>query len=91
MYSDSFMPSYVNSMLYGMDFDFLTLNSLMIILVERSTYFSGTAENKIVNGLAAGAMIAYMVDLTLIWVRSRYGRRNIARHTLVNDEKFLIT
>ena len=69
MYQDSFMPSYVNSMLYGMDFDFLTLNSLVIILIERSTYFTGSAENKIVNGLAVGAMIAYTVDMCLVWLR----------------------
>lgn len=76
-------------MLYGLDFDFLMLNTLMIIVLERSTYLA--YETRIQNGLAVGVLVAYTLDLMIIWVRKFYGKRNIARHTLVNDEKFLIS
>lgn len=42
LYSDnSIVPSYTSSMLYGLDFDFLMLNTLMIVALERVTYKAG--------------------------------------------------
>jgi len=35
---DSMFPNYINSMLFGLEFDFLTLNALVIIAMDRAKY-----------------------------------------------------
>ena len=37
-YSDSLYPSFINGMLYGLEFDFLILNCLIIIAMDRAKY-----------------------------------------------------
>ena len=36
-----------------------------------------------------GVLVAYLLDNCLIWMRGHLGRRNLSKHTLV-DEAFLI-
>lgn len=93
LYTDSFIPSFSNSLLYGLEMDFLMLNCLVIAAMDRAKYLlnpDGTRNNDIVSGLALGILIAYLLDSFLIGLRSYYGKRNIARHVLVSDDKFMI-
>ena len=53
--------------------------------MERLSY----GENVIRDGLVFGVLFAYIVDSLLTAIKSRYGRRNIAEHTL-SDERFLV-
>jgi len=65
LYPDKFLPSFSNAFLYGLDFDFMMLEVLIIALMDRANY----AENDIESGLALGVLIAYLLDYYLIWLR----------------------
>lgn len=65
LYPDKFLPSFANAFLYGLDFDFMMLEVLIIALMDRANY----AENQIESGLALGVLVAYIVDSFLIWLR----------------------
>lgn len=69
----------------GMDFDFLMLNVCVLCFVENLARFYPLLRSRIMMGV----LVAYLVDKSLISVRSYMGRRNLAKHTLV-DEAFLI-
>jgi hypothetical protein len=85
MFQDSWLPSFSKTLLYGLDFDFMMLEVLVIALMDKAN----NGVNNIKSGLALGVLIAYVVEYSLIWLREYKGRRNIAQHTL-SDEKFLI-
>lgn len=85
MFEDSFFPSFSNIFLYGLDFDFMMLEVLVISCMDVTNYL----DNKIQSGLAFGVLIAYMIDYILIHLRIYKGRKNLALHTL-SDERFLI-
>lgn len=85
LYPDKFLPSFANTFLYGLDFDFMMLEVLIIALMDRANYL----DNQIESGLALGVLIAYIVDNFLIWLRLHKGRRELAVHTLC-DERFLV-
>jgi hypothetical protein len=85
LYPDTFLPSFANAFLYGLDFDFMMLEVLIIACMDRANY----AENDIESGLALGVLLAYIVDSFLIWLRKYQGRRELAVHTLC-DERFLV-
>lgn len=71
--------------LMGLDWDFLTLDVLII------TFIDITAQNDagLRSTLMLGILIAYIVDTALIWLRTYLGKRNLSQHTLA-DERFLI-
>ena len=85
MYSDPGLPSYSKILLYGLDFDFLMFECLVIACMDRCNYLP----NAIQSGMAFGVLIAFIFDVMLIWIRVRTGRRNLATHTL-SDERFMI-
>ena len=87
MYIDTFWPSYANSMLFGLEFDFLMLEALIIGAMDRARFL----ENDVKSGLVLGVLIAWMVSSGLAQLRVTAGRRNIARHTLVDDGRFLFS
>lgn len=78
-------PGFVNAFLYGLEFDFLMLEVLIVASMDRCNYL----ENDIKSGLAFGVLIAYIADYFLVSLRNYFGRKNLAQHTLC-DERFLI-
>lgn len=85
MYSDPGLPSYSKILLYGLDFDFMILECLVIACMDRCNYLP----NGIQSGMAFGVLMAFLFDSILIGIRGYVGRRNLARHTL-SDERFMI-
>jgi len=69
----------------GMDFDYMMLDVLILTAVEAAIKNSTTIASKIMLGV----LIAYLVDSFLFWLRRYLGKRNLSRHTLV-DDAFLI-
>jgi len=85
MFKDKFLPSFSKTLLYGLEFDFMMMEVLIIALMDRCNYLP----NDIQSGLAFGVLMAYLFDYILIWLRKYRGRKNLAMHTL-SDEKFLV-
>jgi hypothetical protein len=69
----------------GMDFDYMMLDVLILTAVE-AAFKSSTA---IASRIMLGVLIAFVVDSFLFWLRRYLGKRNLSRHTLV-DDAFLI-
>ena len=90
MYEDKVNPTFSDSLLYGLDWDFMMIEVLVIACMDRcqSNYIDGN--NAIMGGIAFGVLIAFLFDNILIIMRSRMGKKNIALHTL-SSEKFLIS
>ena len=86
MFRDKMQPSYSQSLLQGLEFDFVMFECLVIACMDRAKYLP----NNIKSGLALGVLIAYIMDYALIWLRSYRGRKNLAMHTL-SDERFMIS
>jgi len=84
MFKDKWM-NFSSYLLAGLDFDFLMLNALVITFVDLVAQKDGNLESRLMLGI----LIAYIVDSCLIFLRTHYGRRNLAKHTLA-DERFLI-
>lgn len=84
MFKDKWM-NFSNFLLCGLDFDFLMLDVLVVSLIDILAVSSATLRSRLILGI----LIAYMLDNFLIFLRSHYGRRNLAKHTLA-DERFLI-
>jgi hypothetical protein len=63
MFEDGMFPSFSNSLLYGLDWDFLMLEVLVIACMDaaQNKYFDLPA-NKIVNGISFGVLIAFICD-----------------------------
>lgn len=59
MYIDSYWPSFANSFLYGLEFDFLMLEALIIASMDRAMTLKN---NQLKSGIALGAMLAYIVS-----------------------------
>lgn len=84
MFKDKWM-NFSNFLLCGLDFDFLMLDVLVVTFID----LVGQANLELRSRLILGILIAYILDTFLIFLRSHYGRRNLARHTLA-DERFLV-
>lgn len=75
MFADSWMPSFAQSFLFGMDFDFMMLEVLVIACFDMSFVAADDPEAganavaKPVNGLVVGVLVAYVVDYILIGIR----------------------
>jgi Meckelin (Transmembrane protein 67) len=77
--------NFSNYFLCGLDFDFLMLDALVVTFID----IVAGADASVRARLMLGVLIAYILDSILIFLRSYFGRRNLARHTLA-DERFLI-
>lgn len=86
MYFDSFLPSFTNAFLYGLEFDFCIMQVLVIASMDR---LCGLEPNNVRSRLVLGVLIAHTVDGLLTLIRTVWGARNLAVHTLI-DERFLI-
>jgi hypothetical protein len=56
--------------------------------MDRASFVPG---NGIRSGFVLGVLIAYIIDYMFVYMRSYKGNRNIALHTLIDDQKFLIS
>lgn len=56
--------------------------------MDRASFVPG---NSIKSGFVLGVLIAYIIDYMFVYMRSYKGNRNIALHTLIDDQKFLIS
>ena len=83
MYKDRHC-AFSSTFLSGMDFDFLMMDALTITFIYRVSDGAGLASRVIF-----GILIAYILNTIFTWIRSYYGKRNLCKHTLV-DEGFLI-
>ena len=86
MYFDSFIPSFTNAFLYGLEFDFFIMQVLIIASMDR---LSNLEDNNVINRIVLGVLIADLIDGFLVFIRQVFGARNLAVHTLI-DERFLI-
>lgn len=86
MYFDSFIPSFTNALLYGLEFDFFIMQVLVIASMDR---LSSLEDNDVMNRIVLGVLIAHLIDGFLVLIRQVFGGRNLAIHTLI-DERFLI-
>lgn len=77
--------AFSNTMLMGMDFDFLMLDVVIITFMERETHRHPDVTSREILAV----MIAFVLDHLLFWMRRYFGRRNLSKHTLA-DEAFLI-
>lgn len=84
MFKDKWM-NFSSYLLSGLDFDFLMLHVLVITLIDFTAFRDANLESR----LMLGVLVAYIIDSCLVFLRSYYGRRNLAKHTLA-DERFLI-
>ena len=95
LFADTWMPTFAKSFLYGMDFDFMMLEVLVIACMDTTlvAVFDPAAgpntPTKPMNGLVIGVLVAYLLDYVLIGIRLYKGRKNLATHTL-SDERFLV-
>ena len=80
MFKDPYF-SYGKNFLLGMDFDFLMLEVCVLSLMNQAFRNADGLDVK----LLMGVLIAYLVDCGLIWLRGTQGRRNFARHTLIDE------
>jgi hypothetical protein len=77
----SFFPSFIRTLLVGVEWDLVMLECLVIAAMDRATYL----KNNIVSGLVLGVLIAYLIDNSFIMIRNYRGRGQIALRTLVNE------
>ena len=96
MYKDAWLPTFSKSFLYGLDFDFMMLEVIVICCMDLAHIAIPNLEagpnsvSKPINGMAFGVLIAYLFDYVLISIRLYKGRKNLATHTL-SDERFLVS
>ena len=76
--------SFGNFFLMGMDWDFVMLDSCIMSFIIQVTVYDIELNIRLLLGI----IIAYILDQGLFMIREFKGRRNLARHTLV-DDKFL--
>ena len=82
MYPDKFVPTYQKTFLFGLDFDFMIYECLVIACMDRCNYLP----NGIQSGLAFGVLMAFIFDYMLINLRVYYGRRNLlCTHSVMRD------
>ena len=84
MYKDKY-ASFSKTFLCGMDFDFMMLDVCTLSFIELAANHDVNLQSRILMGV----LMAYLLDSILIWLRGYMGRRNLSKHTLV-DEAFLI-
>lgn len=83
--NQEFYPSFGNTLLMGLEFEFLVLDSLIIAFCNR-TVMTGS---NVVSPAILGVLVAYMMNQILFFLKEFYGRKNVSAHCLA-DERFLI-
>ena len=83
LYKDKWY-SFSSFFLMGMDWDFVMLDACVTSFVIQVSLYDTELKIK----LLLGVLVAYILDQGLFFIRNWKGRRNISRHTLV-DDKFL--
>lgn len=89
MFEDTYFPSFANIFLFGLDFDFLMMEVLVIAAMEKVSRVD-TFDRNIFSPVTLGVLVAYLIDSFMIWLRKWQGSKNLSRNT-VTDEKFLIS
>ena len=84
MYKDDY-SSFGKTFLMGMDFDFMMLDVCTLTFIELVAIPDAT----IVSRICLGILVAFILDSFFIWLRGHTGRRNLSKHTLI-DEAFFI-
>lgn len=84
MYKDKW-SSWGKTLLLELDFDFMMLDVCTISFIE----FMARDNTDLANRTLLGVLVAYILDYLLIWIRAYFGKKNLSRHTLV-DESFLV-
>ena len=90
MYKDKY-ASFSKTFLCGIDFDFMMLDVCCLSAIElvwKDDYL-GYMYLPVQSRILVGVLVAYILDSFLFWMRGYMGRRNLSKHTLV-DEAFLI-
>ena len=77
--------SFSSLFLQGMDFDFLMLYVCILSFAEPVARKDQDVQSKLVLGV----LITYIMDCILVYMRQYFGKRNIAKQTLT-DEQLLI-
>ena len=83
--NQSFYPSFGNTLLMGLEFEFLMIDTLIITFCQRTTMEG----SNIVSPSILGVLCAYMFNQILYLMKETYGRRNVASHCMA-DERFLV-
>ena len=89
MFEDTWFPSFANAFLFGLDFDFLMMEVLVIAAMEKVSRVDRFDRN-VFSPVTVGVLVAYLIDCFMIWLRKWQGQKNLSRNT-VTDEKFLIS
>ena len=69
----------------GIDFDFMMLDVYTLSFIELVAF----PDTTIVSRVCLGILVAFIFDSVFIWLRGHTGRRNLSKHTLI-DEAFFI-
>ena len=69
----------------GLDWDFVMLDCCILAFCIQVSLYDADLDIK----LLLGTLVAHILDESLFFIRNYRGRRNLARHTLV-DDKFLL-
>lgn len=72
------MPHFTSAIFYGVENDLLLLDILTFAVFD---WWTGTS--------ILAALLVFLQDKALAWMRNHYGTLNVAAKTLV-DERFLI-
>lgn len=68
----------------GMDWDFVMLDACVCSFIIQVSIYDTDLKIKLLLGI----LVSYVLDTGLMYIRNIKGRRNLSRHTLV-DDKFL--
>lgn len=77
--------AFSQTMLMGMDWDFLMLDVVILTFMERESRH----DDKVRSDVVLAVLVVFILDSILFWMRKYFGRRNLSKHTLA-DEAFLI-
>ena len=77
--------AFSQTMLMGMDWDFLMLDVVILTFMERESRH----DDKVRSVVVVAVLVVFILDSILFWMRKYFGRRNLSKHTLA-DEAFLI-
>jgi len=83
--NQDFYPSFGNTLLIGLEFEFLVLDALIITFCNR-TVMTGS---NIVNPTLLGVLVAYLANMIMQLIKGHFGRKNVGAHCLA-DERFLM-
>jgi len=77
--------AFSNTILMGMDWDFIMLDVLIITFIQRESQQDPKVQSTVILAL----LVCFIIDTFFVWLRGYLGRRNLNKKTLA-DEDFLI-